>query len=543
MSYFTTRQTLLFTSFNLNLQDEEILYNFFKLLEDSGVGTVIEQYVKNETDKGGRPNVNYYNLFAAVIYAFSKSENSVRRIEELCQNDLRFLYIMGGISPDYSTISKFITNVIVPNELKIFTLITKAICNKMEISDDDAFIDGTKYEANANKYKFVWKPLTFHERLSKNFFKLIRENGVCTDFKDEKYVNPSTIGKAISALSANEEKLATKEGKDLMKALEGMLNKAIEYQEKEEICGENRNSYYKTDHDATAMALKTDYYSGLGSNMHAAYNVQILVSQGIVMSFYLSQSRTDLYDFIPILDRFYESYGHYPKNVCADSGYGSLDNYSYMQEHGINNYVKYFSWEGNASGSNPDCYKINDDMTEITCLNGKAGKMVEIEGRHPRKKGGKFFKIEGCKDCPFKAYCMRFTKDFENKTEKIFEVNPQLYWYKQQGEKNLLSPKGIELRVNRSVQVEGTFGICKQNQDYDRLRRRGLKRTSAEIMLIFLGMNIKKLLRYLRNGYKPKHWVAPSTLEEQTFKKPSAKRLSKKGKKINESTYKKDKKV
>ena len=87
--------------------------------------------------------------------------------------------------------------------------------------------------------------------------------------------------------------------------------KLIEYEEKESICGDNRNSYYKTDHDATAMALKTDYYSGHGTNMHAAYNVQILVSSGIITYYDIFQDRTDYYTLIPMLDGYYKYYGEY----------------------------------------------------------------------------------------------------------------------------------------------------------------------------------------------------------------------------------------
>lgn len=104
----------------------------------------------------------------------------------------------------------------------------------------------------------------------------------------------------------------------------------MECEEKEEICGSKRKSYYKTDRDATAMALKADYYSGLGSNMHAAYNVQLLVIMGYVFSYHVSQERTDINVFTDVIDRFARLYGCFPKRICADAGYGSLDNYRYL---------------------------------------------------------------------------------------------------------------------------------------------------------------------------------------------------------------------
>lgn len=304
----------------------------------------------------------------------------------------------------------------------------------------------------------------------------------------------------------------------------------------EKICGPNRKSYYKTEHDATAMVLKADYYAGLGTNMHAAYNTQILVIKGFVFSYYVSQSRSDIDDFVPILEEFKQYYGCFPKNACADSGYGSLKNYEYLASHHIGNYVKYFSWEGNVSGSYPDCYRLNNDDT-ITCLNGTVGNKAEIEGRHPKKAKSIFYKIEGCDKCDFKMYCMKYNKNVDC-NYKIFEVVPQLIKYKQEAEANLLSVKGIEIRVNRSVQVEGVFGNEKQNRGYTRIRRRGLKKVSTEEMLVLLGLNIRKLFKFYETKSLPKFWEAPKELRPQEFKKPSAKKLSKKGNRINNKMYK-----
>ena len=327
-----------------------------------------------------------------------------------------------------------------------------------------------------------------------------------------------------------------KEYKALFKTLNQILIKVLEYEEKERICGNDRNSYYKTDHDATAMCLKSDYYSGLGSNMHAAYNTQILVIKGLIMSYLVTQSRSDMYDFIPLLDKYYALYGKYPLNVCADSGYGSLDNYKYLENNNIGNYVKYLSWEGNVDGTNPDLYRLNSDDT-ITCLNGNIGYEVEIESRHKRKADSVFYKIDNCNCCAFKDYCMRFIKNKDTYNYKIFEVVKEFMKLKQKAEENLLSPKGIEIRINRSIQVEGDFGIEKQDYGYTRTRRRGLDKVSVEMMLTFLGLNIKKLFKFYETGMSSKFWIAPDDLESETFKKPSAKKLSKKGKKINEKLY------
>lgn len=221
--------------------------------------------------------------------------------------------------------------------------------------------------------------------------------------------------------------------------------------------------------------------------------------------------------------------------MCADAGYGVLENYRYVKEHGIENYVKYQSWEGNVTGQSPDSHRLNDDGS-ITCLNGNIGHEIKIENRHPKKANAVFFKVEGCDSCLFRAYCKRFMKR-QDEDFKIFEVVKELQYYKQQATNNLLSPKGIEIRVNRSVQVEGVFGVVKRDYGRARFNRRGIEKVSAETMLYFLGLNIAKLFRYYETGKLNKYWVAPENLKAQAIKKPSAKKLSKKGKKINQKSY------
>ena len=527
MSYFITRKMFLTPSFELNVEEEDKLLKFLLFLENSNVSSIINKYIENNKGKGGRPNVNYYNLFATIIYGFTFGRDTLRDLEDACSYDLRYIFLMEQTRVSYSTFSHFINKVIVPNEKEIFSLLNLQIKKELNIKFDDAFIDGTK---------FVWKPISFHKKISITFFDLLKNNYLCPSYRFEELVSSKTVSSAITELSINKDSFPIKKYDNLFKALTSILFKVLEYEEKERICGPNRNSYYKTDHDATAMALKTDYYSGLGSRMHAAYNNQILVVNGIVFSYYVSQSRSDFLDFIPILDDFYQNYNTFPKNVCADAGYGSLYNYEYLNKNNIGNYVKHQSWEGNVSGSFPDCYYLNEDNT-ITCLNGKIGYPVTLENRHPKKAQAIFYKIDDCIDCSFKQYCMKYSKNISG-NNKIFEVVPDFMKYKQQAETNLLSIKGIELRVNRSVQVEGVFGNEKQNRGYNRIRRRGLNKASTEMMLVLLGLNIKKLFNYYSTNKFPKFWIPPENIVPQHFKKPSAKRLSKKGTKIHDTKYK-----
>lgn len=523
MTNFTTRKTFLVPSFDLDEKEEDKLYRFLCILERSNVAKLFPKRSELDLSKGGRPSYNDCNLLVTILYGFAFRNPTLRNLEEACKYDLRYFYLMEQERPRHTVFGDFINEIIVPNAEIIFSKITNEIIKECGLTIEDAYIDGSKFEADANKYKFVWNPTKYHLNLSDKIRTLLDKVNLIDNVPHSGFVDSKLIAQKVSILSNDERYL--KEYKLLCE----YLIKSLEYEEKERICGD-RNSYYKTDHDATAMTLKSDYYSGLGSNMKAAYNSQLLVSNGIICSYYVSQSRDDISDFIPVLKRFYDFYGYYPKRVCADAGYGLLDNYRFLDENNIENYVKYFTFEGNVSGRNPDQYFFNDNQT-TTCLNGLTGYKANIPYRHPKKKEAIFYRVDGCNnDCLFKDYCKRWMKDKEEDF-KIFEVVEDLQRYKNQSFDNLLSAKGIEMRVNRSSQVEGAFGIIKEDMNYTRLRRTSLQKVNTEFMLTYLGYNIRKLFRHFDGKAKFAYWKAPDNLLPEKPKKPSAKRLSNKVKK------------
>ncbi len=349
MRYYSTRQTFLIVSSSIKVEETKKIDKFLELLDKSGVCDLIKkQVIHDERNKGGRPGYNVYNMLAAIIYSFAFNKASLRNIEDLCIYDLRIIYIMEYETPTYKTIGNFINEYIVPNRDIIFSLITKAIFEECNLKMDRAYIDGSKFEADANKYKFVWKPTTFHLRLSDKIRKLLGEYNLLRGVPSEGIVESKIVANKLIELNNVLEQYdlsikINKHFKEDYSQLYQYLEKSLEYEEKARICGPNRNSYFKTDIDATAMCLKEDYYSGLGSNMHAAYNVQVCVIYGLISSYIVTQSRNDLEDFIKILEKHYEMYGSYPNFLGADSGYGSLKNYRFLEEHNIKNFVKYYN--------------------------------------------------------------------------------------------------------------------------------------------------------------------------------------------------------
>ena len=490
------------------------------MLDISGISELLREKAKEE--QGGRPSYDPYKLFAAVLLGFALGSPSLREMETSLCNDLRFIYVLEGEAPDYTTISRYINDVILPQKEELFSMIMKAIFDSCHLAMDTDYIDGTKVEADANKYGFVWKPTRWHQKLDGKIRNLLSVIGIDGDLPEEGLLPSSLVARKLE-----EAKLLS----DGSRAWAGMLGnltsyllKVIEYEEKERICGPYRNSYYKTDHDATAMCLKQDYYSGLGSSMHAAYSVQLITSHGFIVSYLVSQDRTDMYVFTRTVDTFHAMYGKYPKRICADAGYGCTENWKYCHEHGIKGFVKYNSWSGERNGRTPAAYELEDDGT-ITCLGGKKGYITQIPNRHPKRKGAVFYRVDGCDGCAFMPYCRRYMND-KTGSFKIFEVSPEYQRYKQEARNMLLSVEGIEMRVNRSIQAEGAFGGLKQDLAYTRFRRISLEKVSLEVMLSCLGYNIRKYMRFIQKHTEFKEWKAPEGTLPETFKKPSAKRLA-----------------
>lgn len=540
MYYFTLGIQQLFFSADIPEGERDKLIKYLEFLDESGVGEIIHLEVAKEYNKGGRPTYNPYRLFAAIIYAFSKHSGSLRKIEESILFDIRFKYLMNNETPSYVTISKFLNNVVVKHYNDIFYKITYNIFNHFNLNFDDCFIDGTKIEANANKYKFVYKPTTFKIKLFDKISYVANQYFDIPDWK--KTFTSKEIANYVSQMldmlkkqNIDIDNIQKGRGHKIPKIasdyllLSTYLIKLLDYEEKDLICGPNRNSFYKTDHDATAMCLKEYYYSGLGSNTHAAYNLQIIVSKGIIMSFYASQDRNDQYTLIPTLKLFHSMYGSYPKRICADAGYGSLNNYRFVTDNKIENYIKFNNWSRVVSGDVYNLFYFNENENLI-CLNGKkANKTKYFEGRYAHK-GTFLYVIESCKYCRFKKYCQFSLKEMRN--FRVFDINYDYHKIKNDVIVNLLSPKGIEMRVNRSSQVEGAFGVIKQDMDYERARRRGLEFVSLEFMLTCLGYNIRKLFSLIEGKAKTDYWIAPPDLKEETIPKVNFDKIFKKIKDI-----------
>lgn len=469
---------------------------------------------------------------ATIIYCFSRFKSSVREIEQLCIFDLRVMYIMEGEQP---SICECINKYILPYQYEIFTMITKTVIKQFNLDISNQYLDGTKIEVNANKYKFVWKPTTFHQKLGIKIKKLLLSMEI--EIIDKKFIKSFDLNEElkeyiikknidVDSIPSGKGKRLTKEQRNYKLAYQYLI-KLLEYEEKEHICGENRNSYFKTDKDATTIVLKEDYYSKLSHDFHAGYNAQVMVSSGLITMYGVFQDRSDHYTFIPMNDLYFKYYKKYPLNECADSGYGIYINYKYMRKHNISNYVKFQSWTDEADGKRPQLFYTFTDG--VLCLNTCIGKEISFDySHHQRYADSKLYRFTGYNNCNYDYICKKNLKN-KDLDYRVYKLVPDYELLKEQARENLLSPKGIEARINRSIQVEGTFGQIKQNMNYERIRRRGLEKVSCEIMLMCLGRNIRKFFTLLdSDNIKSNYWKKTANLKQETFPFPKQKTAKKK---------------
>ena len=297
-------------------------------------------------------NIHGYDafmMFALVLLAKAEyGYASTRRLEHLCKTDIRYMFIAKNQCPSHMAFQRFINDDLKMSIDDIFYEVNRYIEKKMNINTDVLCIDGTKYEANANKNTFVWRANTVRNRT-----KRWKKTNQCID-KINRYFKRNNINLRYSLLKEpsidylldisdkiekymKDKNIAFVHGKgkrksDIQKLYDELKEHAMkmfEYTIHMDILGE-RNSFSKTDPDATFMHMKYDYYNHTNV-FKPGYNIQTGVSDGIIRNIYISSDGNDINTYIPFMEKYYEAYGSYPKKTPADAGYGSFDNYSYIK--------------------------------------------------------------------------------------------------------------------------------------------------------------------------------------------------------------------
>lgn len=458
----------------------------------------------------GRLRYNPVNMLKTVLFGFMTSGYcSLRELEDNCKVNIRFMYLMDHQTPSYRTFGYFINEILQDKIENIFNDINHAIFNDEHVDLQHLYIDGSKFEANANKQTWVWKKATekfrykLYEKITAEIEEINAEiawSGVQITTNPE-YV-PDYLNEIVEQLvllwELDTSTFVYGSGKRKSKEqrhyehLTTFCQKLQEYIQKIEICGPNRNSYSKTDNSATFMRIKTDYMGN--DQLLPAYNVQIGVADEYIAVVDVNHYRSDMDCFVPLMEHFKQTYGFYPKYPVADAGYGSYNNYIFCEQNGIEKYMKFPMFKKETKDQKYHEYPFRavnfriDEQGVMRCPNDKAFHFLYRKNVRGNQYGRKeeLYECEDCSGCPYAEKCKKTDK---NRTVRI---NQELTSMHQEVIENLESIHGALLRMNRSIQAEGTFGIMKNDRWYKRIVRRGIHSVKLEVLLVAIGHNLHK---------------------------------------------------
>lgn len=461
----------------------------------------IDKIIK--TYKGGGTSSHHPRMLLKVlVYAYICNEYSSRRIEQLLKRDIQFMWLAAMITPDHNTINRFRSERLKDVLKDVFTQVVKLLVESGHVSLRDINVDGTKIEANANRYTFVWGNAikTNREKMGEQLEALwnYAETIAAEELKDKRPtsfapVDAEQVNKTIEQINK------ALSGKQVDKKVKQKINYAkkhwadnVEKYDQQEKILDGRNSYSKTDTDATFMRMKEDHMRN--GQLKPGYNVQVSSENQFVLSYTIHPNPTDTLTLPAHIQDFEQQLATTPHTLTADAGYGSEQNYEVMEDKGIEAYVKYNYFDkeqkGTRSSFSADQLHYNQAEDYIVC---PMGQHMQRIGTHKEKNRSGYeqtitrYQAPNCNGCPLRGMCHK------QKGNRIIEINHRLRKLKQQAAERLRSEEGIRKRKKRCCDVEPIFGNWKQNKSFRRFSLRGKDKVTIEIGLISLAHNLQKL--------------------------------------------------
>ena len=502
----------------LNRSVLQVKMNFnteFCFVDDGKVGLVqdlvermdLSQLFNLYSKFGRKPVVDPVTMLKVLIFCYSIKIFSSRDIEEACNFDVRVKYLLEWQkAPDHATINRY-RKKLEPIIEDIFAQFTNILIEDEHVDLSSIYIDGTKIEAYSNKYSFVWKKsiLSFQEKLRVkiNTHFILDDSTSLSQTKSylkKKFDQINKSAKDIKFVHGRgKRKTQIQRDYELYKS---WLERLKEYEYHLEIMGE-RNSYSKTDHDATFMRMKDDHMRN--GQLKPAYNVQLATTGQFIVGVYGSHHPNDVYTLPLFLDKIYPRYHEYLDKIVCDSGYESIENYTYLKDHNLTAFIKPSNYEVTKKRKFRKDISKRENMTYVEegdyyiCANGK--NLIREKDRIRHRKSGfretnKVYKCYECSNCPHQRKCNKYSKK-DNPQTKTIQFNEDFIKFREESYENITSEEGIDERLNRSIQAEGAFSKIKEAMGYDRFRHRGLKSILCDSYLLAMGLNLNQLHRKL----------------------------------------------
>lgn len=474
-------------------------------VEKMNIEPLVEKY-----KGGGTSSYHPKMMLKVLVYAYTQKVYSSRQIAKSLRENIHFMWLSGNNQPNFRTINRFRSSVMKDIIDDIFASVIEFLIEAGHVKLENYFLDGTKLEANANKYTFVWGKSTKKNKskLQDKIKDLIREIDRVNEEENKEYGdkdleelgedNPIDSDKLEEFVKGLDEKLSKNpKDKSTQKAISTIkkdyLPRLVKYEKQEEIL-QNRNSYSKTDNDAIFMRMKEDHMKN--GQLKPGYNIQTGTEEQFIVGFSVHQKAGDTGCLIPHLKNLKENTGRLPENVIADAGYGSEENYEYLEENNLKGYVKYNMFHKEQKKKfKEQIFKVenlpyDEEKDEFTCPNDKKLKYT-YTGKYKTDNGyqtqRRYYKCEDCTGCALKEKCTKAAGDRE------IQVSFRLNELKEKAKEKLCSEKGVELRKKRCIEVEAVFGQIKNNRGFRRFLLRGIEKVKTEWGLLSIAHNMKKL--------------------------------------------------
>jgi len=458
----------------------------------------------------GRIGHSPESLFKIMVYGYMNGIVSSRKLEQACKRDINFMYLLRGApAPDHATIARFRSERLTDAIDDLFNQLVRLLAELGELSLCNVFIDGTKLEANANRYSFVWKKSVqkneakMQEKMKEELPKLVAGFGLRFHVGEKIQVKDlKKLLKRLYRLKGDIEFVygSGRRKSPLQRAIETVekyLARQRRYDENNKHFGD-RNSFSKTDPDATFMRMKDDHMKN--GQLKPAYNITLAVDAEYIVGTLISSERSDARTFIPIMEKLLP-FG-YTKPV-ADAGFESEENYTWCEANGQIAFIKPANYDRAKTKKYKSDIGRRENMTydaETDSYICHAGHRLTVAyERKTRSRAGyptitTVYSCHHCSGCLHKERCIKGSSKvpLEQRSKNLF-VAKNFQRQRQEMEARITTKEGILLRQNRSIQVEGAFGVIKQDMGFRRFLLRGQVKVETEFLLLAFAFNINKL--------------------------------------------------
>ncbi|WHY73227.1 IS1182 family transposase [Fictibacillus enclensis] len=541
-------------------QQVQMIFDLQEWIPAHHVARVIDEMVEGIPDDrlfsyysgGGRSSYHPKMMVKVLLYGYSQKVYSCRGIEKLLQENLPAMWLAAMQKPDFRTLNDFRGQRMKALMDELFETMIRQLIQDEYITMDHYFLDGTKIEADANKYSFVWKKSTvkheakLKEKIQETLHHINRltelealpEGDETSDELSLPLEEAATIldEEVTSLTDAIEKETNTEKRKEMRKKRSiykkplklirhDFLPRLAKYKEQNERFGD-RNSYSKTDTDATFMRMKEDHMKN--GQLKPGYNVQMATENQFVLFYSLHQRPTDTRCFIPHLEKLAASSLPMPKTVIADAGYGSEENYlfavgeeteprfDFLIPYGSYLKEQTRSYKNEIKNAKNWVYEELDDW--FICPNGRRvpfKKYLKKKNRSGLEQSFKIYECEDCTDCPFKTKCTKAKGNRQVHWNTIYEE------MKAKAKAALECEEKAAIYARRKVEVESVFGHIKGNRSFRRWSLRGLDKVHVEFGIVALAHNLLKVAGIRLTTFRKKEQPKKAGRKNLSFFRPA----------------------